>query len=290
METNTGKLYIVSTPIGNLGDITRRALDALGASDVVYAEDTRVTGKLLAAFDLKKPLCRLDENTIRHKADEVVERVRGGETIAYCTDAGMPAVSDPGCVLVDRAHEVDIPCEVLPGASAASLAYVASGFACPNFYFGGFFPRKQTERESLLRTLASLDAVLVFYESPHRLLEALRALEHVLPHRRVCVCRELTKLHEEVFRGSIGEVREHFEEMERVQGIKGEIALVVDAPSTEEGVAALRDDLNAARVMMSELLDAGERVKDVASKTADAFNIPRNDAYALALEIKKSRS
>ena len=171
-----GKLIICPTPIGNLGDMPQRALDALTSADVVCAEDTRVTGKLLAAFGIGKRLERLDEALIGSRADGIVARVEAGEVIAYCSDAGMPGVSDPGLRLVAAAREAGVAVEVLPGASAAACAYVASGTVCPRFYFGGFFPRKAAEQRSVLEELRGLDAALVFYESPNRLVAALSAI------------------------------------------------------------------------------------------------------------------
>ena len=148
--STSGKLVIVPTPIGNLGDMTLRSLEALREADVVCAEDTRVTGKLLAHFGIEKRLARLDEAMIGSRAAGVVERVAAGEVVAYCSDAGMPGVSDPGLRLVAAAREAGVAVEVLPGASAAACAYVASGTVCPRFYFGGFFPRKATEQRTVL--------------------------------------------------------------------------------------------------------------------------------------------
>ena len=179
----SGKLVIVPTPIGNLGDMTLRSLEALREADVVCAEDTRVTGKLLAHFGIEKRLARLDEAMIGSRAAGVVERVAAGEVVAYCSDAGMPGVSDPGLRLVAAAREAGVAVEVLPGASAAACAYVASGTVCPRFYFGGFFPRKATEQRTVLAELSGLDAALVFYESPNRLVAALSVIAEVLPWR-----------------------------------------------------------------------------------------------------------
>ena len=148
-----GKLIICPTPIGNLGDMTERALEALRSADAVCAEDTRVTGKLLAAFRIEKRIERLDEALIGERASSLVERVAAGEVIAYCSDAGMPGVSDPGLRLVRAAREAGVPVEVLPGATAVATAYVASGSANPRFYFGGFFPRKDAERRAVVESL-----------------------------------------------------------------------------------------------------------------------------------------
>ena len=219
-SSNKGKLVICPTPLGNLGDVTQRSLDAFASCDVVCCEDTRVTGKLLSALGLRKPLERLDEATISHKAEVIAQRVLSGEAIAYASDAGMPGVSDPGLRLVDAARTVGAMVEVLPGPTAVTTAYVASGFTAQSFYFGAFFPRKKGERQKLLTSLKSLDAVLVFYESPLRIVSALKAVQETFPLRRVAVCRELTKLHEEVVRGRVAEVVQIFEQRQEEGSIK----------------------------------------------------------------------
>ncbi|NCA31972.1 16S rRNA (cytidine(1402)-2'-O)-methyltransferase [Adlercreutzia muris] len=279
-----GKLIIVPTPIGNLGDMTLRSLEALRTADMVCAEDTRVTGKLLAHFDIRKPLERLDEAMIGAKAASVMERVAAGEVVAYCSDAGMPGVSDPGLRLVAAAHEAGVPVEVLPGASAAACAYVASGTVCPRFYFGGFFPRKAGEQRTVLEDLRGLDAALVFYESPNRLVTALAAIAEVLPWREVAVCRELTKLHEEVARGTAVELRALFgARAEEPGGIRGEIALVIDAPGEDETAADAAEAAASAEARAVELAAEGLRTKEVARRLAAEFGIARNDAYELAM-------
>ncbi|MCI9209039.1 MAG: 16S rRNA (cytidine(1402)-2'-O)-methyltransferase [Adlercreutzia caecimuris] len=279
-----GKLIIVPTPIGNLGDMTLRSLEALRTADTVCAEDTRVTGKLLAHFDIRKPLERLDEAMIGAKAVSVMERVAAGEVVAYCSDAGMPGVSDPGLRLVAAAHEAGVPVEVLPGASAAACAYVASGTVCPRFYFGGFFPRKAGEQRAVLEELRGLDAALVFYESPNRLVTALAAIAEVLPWREVAVCRELTKLHEEVARGTAVELRALFgARAEEPGGIRGEIALVIDAPGEDETAADAAEAAASAEARAVELAAEGLRTKEVARRLAAEFGIARNDAYELAM-------
>jgi len=279
-----GKLVICPTPLGNLGDMTIRALEALRAADVVCAEDTRVTGKLLAALGVEgKRLERLDENLVGERADEIAARAIAGETIAYCSDAGMPGVSDPGLRLVRAAREAGAPVEVLPGPTAVATAYVTSGTTSTNFYFGGFFPRKDAARKQLLDSLKSLDAALVFYESPNRLVSALASIEESLPYRDIAVCRELTKLHEEVVRGSVGEVKKQFESRE---SIKGEIVLVIDAPNDEEMRAANASASASAEERAVELLAQGERPKLVAKTIAEEFGISRNEAYEMVLTKK----
>ena len=271
----SGKLVIVPTPIGNLGDMTLRSLEALREADVVCAEDTRVTGKLLAHFGIEKRLVRLDEAMIGSRAAGVVERV-------------APGVSDPGLRLVAAAREAGVAVEVLPGASAAACAYVASGTVCPRFYFGGFFPRKVAEQRSVLEELRSLDAALVFYESPNRLVAALSAIAEVLPWREVAVCRELTKLHEEVARGSAAELRERFAaRAEEPGGVRGEIALVIDAPGETEAAVGAEEAAASAAERAVELVAEGLRTKEVTKHLVAEFGISRNDAYNLAMEAAR---
>lgn len=286
-SSNKGKLVICPTPLGNLGDVTKRSLDAFSSCDVVCCEDTRVTGKLLSALGLRKPLERLDEATISHKAEVIAQRVLSGEVIAYASDAGMPGVSDPGLRLVDAARNVGAAVEVLPGPTAVTTAYVASGFTAQSFYFGAFFPRKVGERQKLLSSLKSLDAVLVFYESPLRIVSALQAVQEVFPLRRVAVCRELTKLHEEVVRGSVDEVLHIFEQRQEEGSIKGEIVLVIDAPNEEESQAVVEDALISAENRVSELLkDSSYSKKDIVKILKEEFGLSRNDAYELVHSSK----
>lgn len=279
-----GKLVICPTPLGNLGDMTLRALDALRGADVVCAEDTRVTGKLLAALGIEgKRLERLDENLVGERAEQIVARVQAGETIAYCSDAGMPGVSDPGLRLVRTAREAGAPVEVLPGPTAVATAYVASGTISTNFYFGGFFPRKDAARAQTLESLKGLDAALVFYESPNRLVSALSAIASAMPHREVAVCRELTKLHEEVVRGKADQVKVAFETRDVV---KGEIVIVIDAPNDEEHVEQALNASEGAAQRAAELAAQGERPKSIAKAIAAEFGISRNEAYEIALGAK----
>ena len=281
-HTNKGKLIICPTPLGNLGDITKRTLEAFSQCDVVCCEDTRVTDKLLSALGIKKSLERLDEATLSSKAEYIAQRVLSGEIIAYASDAGMPGVSDPGQRLVDAALEVGAVVEVLPGPTALTTAYVASGFSARSFYFGAFFPRKEGERKRLLSQLKPLDAVLIFYESPLRLVSALGALKELVPYRRVAVCRELTKIHEEIVRGTIDEVLRVFVDREKQEGIKGEIVLVIEAPNEQELIADKTSALLSAEERVSDLLNSGQySKKDIVRILKDEFGLTRNDAYEL---------
>lgn len=284
-----GKLILCPTPLGNLGDITERTLEALRSADVVCAEDTRVTGKLLAALGVEgKRLERLDEEAITHRADEVVARVLEGETIAFCSDAGMPGVSDPGLRLVAVAREAGASVEVLPGPSAAVTAYVASGFTCPQYYFGGFLPRKKAALTGLFENLKGLPAVLVFYESPNRIATSLAAIAAVFPLRRVCVAREITKLHEEYVVDAAPVVSEEFARRAREGGVKGEIVVVVDAPSGEEARADADAAAQGAAERARELFSQDFTKKEIIRLLVDEYGLARNVAYDIVLDATAS--
>ena len=283
----SGKLIICPTPIGNLGDITQRMRDALTTADAIYAEDTRVTGKLLRALDISNTIERLDETVMLTRAEAVLARVRAGETVAYCSDAGMPGVSDPGLRLVALAQEQAVPVEVLPGPTAVPTAYVASGCTNPRFYFGGFLPRKHTQRVQELRALQQIDAALIFYESPNRLVESLQAIAEVFPARSLAVCRELTKLHEEVVRLKSQDMLNYFQEREQASPIKGEIVLVIDGISENELKVCEQTKIDQAQTRACELKHAGLKDKEIAKALVKEFGISRNNAYQLAMQAAK---
>ncbi len=281
---NTGKLIIIPTPLGNLGDVTNRTLEAVRACDVLCCEDTRVTGKLLAALGLSKRLERLDEAAVSKRADQIVQRILEGEVIGFASDAGMPGVSDPGQRLIDAARNAGATVEVLPGGTAVATAYVASGFPTQTFYFGAFFPRKEGERKRLLDSLGALDAALVFYESPQRIASALESIAEAFPLRRVAVCRELTKVHEEVFRDVAPVVRDEFSRRAKTGLIKGEIVIVIDAPNDEERNAAQVDKAADAAARAQKLISRGDlSKKDIVKELQSEFGISRNEAYALVI-------
>ena len=273
----TGKLIIVPTPLGNLGDMTARALEALEQADVVCAEDTRVTGKLLAHFGIQARLERCDENVIAAKSPALVARMLDGETVAFCSDAGMPGISDPGCVLVDAAREAGVPVDVLPGPSAVTTALVTSGFKYSAFYFGGFLPRKETERIALLKSLANLDAALVFYESPHRVAASTASIAQAYGARPVALCRELTKLHEEVLRLPADELAANLAVRDAIKG-----ALVIAPPDVRAQQEASLDD-PALRERIAAELSAGASKSALAKQLARELGLPKNKLYELIL-------
>ena len=283
-NSGEGKLIICPTPIGNLGDVTTRMREALENAQVVCAEDTRVTGKLLAALGIKRPLERLDEATLGSRAAGVVARVLAGETITYCSDAGMPGISDPGLRLVRAAREAGANVEVLPGPVAAATAYVASGCTNQRFFFAGFFPRKNAERRTFLASVATLDAALIFYESPKRLVDALNVIAEVFPSRELAVCRELTKLHEEVVRGTTAHVRDVFAARAATEDIKGEIVMVIDGPSAQEEATVAQSAATSGAARAKELHEQGLSKKDITKALVSELGLSRNEAYELALD------
>lgn len=293
-ETRTGGcLYVVGTPIGNLGDLSPRAAEAFRAADAICCEDTRVTSKLLAHLGISRTLVRCDENVIASRAPELVDRMLAGESLAFASDAGMPSVSDPGQVLVEAAREAGVDVQVIPGPSACVTALVASGISCEHFFFEGFLGRKHGERVRRLQELAAVPGALIFYESPHRIVATLTAVAEVFPQRTVAVCRELTKLHEEVLRGGAAEVVETLAAREEV---RGEIALVVAPPATDE-LEALRagmlafgsvaDPDKALREEIAAALAEGEPASAIAKRLSQKYSRKKRDVYAMVLEAQR---
>ncbi|GIU74179.1 MAG: ribosomal RNA small subunit methyltransferase I [Bryobacteraceae bacterium] len=230
-----GTLYVVATPIGNLADITHRAVDVLRSVAWIACEDTRQTRKLLERYGIEARLLSYHEHNEEQRSGELLERLEAGDDIALVSDAGTPLVSDPGYRLVRRAVERGIRVVPVPGPAAFLAALSASGLETDSFYFGGFLPRKRSERVRLLETLAPLPCTLIFYEAPHRILQTLADLEAAMPSRPVVIARELTKLHEEFLRGTARELRE---QLERRGSIKGEMTLLAGRPREGESPAA----------------------------------------------------
>ena len=220
-------LYVVATPIGNLDDITLRALEALKSADVIAAEDTRHSGNLLRHFQIRKPLISYHEHNEARRTEELAERLAAGETIALISDAGMPGLSDPGARLIRKCVEREFPFTILPGASAILTALVGSGISMDRFCFRGFLPVKSGQRERELRAAMEREETSVFFESPYRILKTLAACAELIPERPLCVARELTKKFEEFRRGTAAELLAHYQ----AHPAKGEITLVISGSS-----------------------------------------------------------
>jgi 16S rRNA (cytidine1402-2'-O)-methyltransferase len=273
-------LHLVSTPIGNLGDMTYRAVEVLRAADVILAEDTRRTSVLLRHFGIEGRLISAHEHNEAARAELVVELLREGKEVALVSDAGTPLLSDPGARLVASAVAAGFDVVPVPGASALLAALVASSLSADRFTFYGFLPRKGGDRASLLREIARSPYTAVIYESPNRV-EALVSdlLEAAGPDRRIAVAREITKLHEEIYRARLDEAVEHF----RDRQVRGEIVVVVEGnpgEAEDPGEAA-----ESARAMAEALLAQGMAPSSVAKELRQRLHIPRNDAYQLVQEL-----
>ncbi len=272
---SAGRLVVVSTPIGNLGDLSPRALEALRTADAVLAEDTRRTHKLLTAFGVERRVERLDDNVIAARLPEVLARLRRGEVLCLVSDAGTPLVSDPGGVLVRAAAAEGLAVEAIPGASAVLVALVVSGLAGHGFRFVGFLPRDGVARRTALAAAAHDPLPTVFFESPERIVNTLDDLVRVCgPARRAAVCRELTKLHEQVTRGPLEAVRAAVGADDYV--LRGEVSVVLEGAAEappEDGQSAVDGALDAA-------LAAGMRPSDAAREVARALGMKRAEVYA----------
>lgn len=287
----SGCLYMVGTPIGNLGDMSPRVAEAFRAADAICCEDTRVTSKLLAHLGISKTLIRCDENVIVQRAPELVDRLLAGETLAFASDAGMPSVSDPGQVLVDAARDAGVEVQVIPGPSACVTALVASGISCEHFFFEGFLPRKHGERVRRLSELACVPGALLFYESPHRAAASLQAIAQVFPKRRVALCRELTKLHEEVLRDKAPALLETV--LARGE-MRGEMAIVVAPPAPDEmtGIAVQVDAPDQQELLAKDIacaLEAEEPASAIAKRLSQKYSLRKREVYARVLVMQEER-
>ncbi len=271
-----GKLLVVGTPIGNLSDMSPRAIEALQSADVILCEDTRHTRKLLTHFRIDKPAERYDEHTEDEKAARYIDRIEHGDVIAVVSDAGMPLVSDPGYRIVRIARERGIVIEPVPGPFAGVLALVASGIAPLPFTFLGFTPHRSGERRDFYRNAAELGHTFIVYESPERLVDSLEEALAVLGDTEVTVGREMTKMHEEIVSGSVSEVLDQFRER---PSIYGEITIVFAAPKAH-GVEASPDEIRAE---FERLRAEGMRRNDAVKLVAEKFGLRKNDVYRLLL-------
>lgn len=265
----SGRLFVVGTPIGNLGDLSERARETLAAVDLVAAEDTRRTGKLLAHIGVRAKMVSLFEGNEPRRIDDVLDRVREGDDVALVSDAGMPTVSDPGFRLVRAAIEAGIQVNVVPGPSAVTAALVVSGLATDRWVFEGFMPRRLAERRARLRGLARDPRTLVLFESPRRVVALLREVLDELGDRRAALARELTKLHEEVIRGRVSEVLASVQDAEP----RGEIVLVL------EGAQPAEADLDVLVDQARRLVSDGMRKREAAAAVARRSGGSANAIY-----------
>jgi 16S rRNA (cytidine1402-2'-O)-methyltransferase len=272
-------LHVVATPIGNLSDISVRALQTLAAVDLVACEDTRVTAKLFERFGLSTPRLPYHDHNAASMRPKILSRIKSGLSVALISDAGTPLISDPGYKLVDACLEEGLRVVAVPGPSAVMAALVASGLPTDSFFFDGFLPAKSVGRKGRLAELARIPAALVLFETGPRLEAALRDIHEVLPGRMAAVCRELTKMHEEVVRDTLPALIERYTNEEP----KGEIVLVIGPPPAEAAGSA--DDLDEA---LKRALSAMS-MKEAATAVAGALGLPRREVYARALALKSGK-
>ena len=278
-----GQLVVVATPLGNLGDISRRALEILESADVVYCEDTRHSNKLFSAYAIavRSRLESLHEHNEASQCARIVERVRSDDTVVIISDAGTPGISDPGTRVVAAVAAAGLVVSTVPGPSAVIAALSVSGLDTERFVMEGFVPRKRGDREHLYEQWATETRTVIFYESPQRVATTLEELAQRFGSRRAAVARELTKLHEEVIRGTLADLAQQFLTRE----VLGEIVVVLEGaePPSPVDEATLRDAL-------LDQLASGASVRDAASFVAEELGVSRRSAYRLALELRDEQS
>lgn len=279
MTCDAGTLYIVGTPIGNLEDMTLRGIKILQAVDCIAAEDTRHTGKLLQHFEIKTPQISYYEHNQQRRIPALIQELRQGKAIALVTDAGMPGISDPGYELVKACVEATIPVIPIPGVSASLTALSAAGLPTERFVFEGFLPTKTKERQHRLAALQTESRTLILYEAPHRLLQTLEDLtQHLDSERAIVIARELTKLHEEFWRGSLAEAVQYYQQHHP----KGELTLVI-AGRSEPLTPVITDEHLKAELQC--LLQEGLSRSEASRQLAETTSVPRRHIYQIALTL-----
>lgn len=278
-----GKLYLCPTPIGNLGDITYRTLETLKSVDLIAAEDTRVSMKLLNHFEIKKPITSYYEHNKREKGDYLIKKLLDGTTIAIVTDAGMPGISDPGEDLVRQCIENNIPVESLPGPCAFATALVASGLSTGRFTFEGFLSVNKKSRREHLSSLADETRTMIFYEAPHKLIYTLKDMSEVFGgDRKIVLAREITKKYEEYLHVTLSDAIVRFEETPA----KGEFVLIIAGADIEKVREKHREELPDAETLIIEYLAQGLKGKEIAKLVSEKTDISKNEAYELFLKLK----
>jgi 16S rRNA (cytidine1402-2'-O)-methyltransferase len=275
MNNECGTLYLVSTPIGNLSDLTFRALEILKTVDFILCEDTRHSIKLLNHYDIKKPLISYHKFNEVSMTDQIIERLRGGESAALISDAGTPLISDPGNILIAALIEQDIPFFVLPGANALLPALLLSGFDLSGFVFLGFLPKKNTEREAVLHSICDTPLPHVIYVSPHELKELLEQVDSIMPERNLSLSKEITKLHENTLRGTASEILDALDER-----IRGEFVLVIDRAQKQTVSADINDfSQDELREYYLRFFAETNDKKEAIKQMAKSLGIPKRDLY-----------
>ena len=281
-EVKAGQLVLVATPLGNLGDLSRRALELFAAADVIYCEDTRHSRVLFSAHDIPTGgrLRSLHEHNEAAECAQIVARVRAGELVVLISDAGTPGISDPGSRVVAAVVDAGLVVTTAPGPSAVIAALSISGLPTERFAMEGFLSRKSSERITSYEQWAREERTIVFYESPQRLKAVLHELAALFPTRRVAIAREMTKLHEEIVRGTLLDVAELMDQRD----VKGEIVVVLDGVSLKPDVDV---DVVVVREALVEQFDAGASTRDAVDFVAEVLGVARREVYQLALEIRR---
>ena len=278
-QNHSGMLYLCATPIGNLKDVTLRALECMESADFIAVESVERSKKLLTHYSIKTPLLSFRESNREKQGIEILNRVKNGAVIVLISDAGLPGISDPGFTLVERAASEGVPFTVLPGPSAGLTALLMSGFPPQRFVFWGFLSRKKKERKMELQSIAAEDKTAVFYESPHRLLQTLEDMQEALGDRQVAVCRELTKRFEEVRKGTAGDLHKGFKETSP----RGEITLVV-APGPPKVNNLLQED--DTKECLEELLSRGLSPAEAVRRASRLSSLTRSEVYHMMLKLQ----
>lgn len=274
-QINPIGLYIVATPIGNLSDITLRALDILKLVDLIVCEDTRVSAKLLSHYGIKKPLLSYNDHNAQQRRPEIFAAIEAGKRVALISDAGTPLISDPGYKLVQEAREKNLYITTIPGASSVLSALCLSGLPSDSFFFAGFLPAKTEAVRKYIASIKEVPATLIFFESAKRLVKSLEILQEILGNREAAIVREITKLYEETKRGKLSEL---LDEITKNDALKGEIVVLVAPPSEEDKNS---EDLET----QLKLLLTSHSVKEAATILAEQTGRPRKEIYSMALKL-----
>lgn len=278
-----GKLYLVPTPIGNLKDITLRALEVLKKVDIIACEDTRQSLKLLNHFQIKKTLISYHKHNENGKSEDIIEMILEGKSVAVISDAGTPGISDPGAILVKRCVENQIEFEVLPGATAITTALVYSGLNTDRFIFIGFLPRENKDKKKVVEGIIDRTETIIFYEAPHRIRQTLTFLRNQLGNRNISVCRELTKLHETIIRGTLDEVIELYNE----ENPRGEYVLVIEGKNEEEILKESRarwQDISIEEHIKS-YMESGMEKKDAIKMVSKERGLHKSEVYKFSVDL-----
>lgn len=278
-----GKIFLVATPIGNLEDISIRAINALKEVDIIAAEDTRQTLKLLNHFEIKKPLISYHEHNKKESGEKLIKRALDGENIAIVTDAGTPGISDPGEDIVRLAVENNIDVFLIPGPAALIYALVVSGISTSRFIFEGFMPRENKERRIKLQELKNEERTIIFYEAPHRLIKTLNDMYEQLGNRKIAICRELTKKHEEILRCNLSEAIEIYSQKEP----KGEYVIVMEGKNKAEIEREKKEEFDKIPIEehIQMYINQGLSKKDAIKRVAKDRNLSKSEVYKFSLEI-----